>query len=233
MTSMFQASKQLQEIRKQLKLIDEQYRDGFKADSMENSSYAVSKADSNQISAPSNQDKVTGSHENLENAITQGHKNKSNFYSFLSNVSVSHVNDFEHVESVLSSLTEDSPDDTLDTMPLSYELRQAITNMEDIEDVDSLIGNGINSVQIDSSYDEDLHENVPILPTNEHSDQFSAAVSSPSPADEKITFPVLSPVTLTTNMLEALLRKNDRGSLSSSSSGTQSFESSTDSTWLK
>lgn len=55
---MFQASKQLQEIRKQLKLIDEQYRDGFKADSMENSSYAVSKADSNQISAPSNQDKV-------------------------------------------------------------------------------------------------------------------------------------------------------------------------------
>lgn len=76
-------------------------------------------------------------------------------------------------------------------------------------------------------------ENVPILPTNEHSDQFSAAVSSPSPADEKITFPVLSPVTLTTNMLEALLRKNDRGSLSSSSSGTQSFESSTDSTWLK
>lgn len=72
----------------------------------------------------------------MENAtITQGHKTQSNFHSFLSNVSVSHVNDFEHVESVLSSLIEDSPDDSQDIMPLSHELRQAITNMEDIEDV--------------------------------------------------------------------------------------------------
>lgn len=55
---MFQASKQLQEIRKQLKQMDEQYRDGFKADSMENSSNAISKADSNQISASGTQDKV-------------------------------------------------------------------------------------------------------------------------------------------------------------------------------
>lgn len=76
-------------------------------------------------------------------------------------------------------------------------------------------------------------ENVAILQTDEHSDQFSAADSSPSPADEKITSPVLSPVTLTTNMLEALLRKNETGSSSSSSSGTQSLESSTDSTGFK
>lgn len=55
---MFQASKQLQEIRKQLKQMDEQYRDGFKADSMENSSDAISKTDSNQISASGTQDKV-------------------------------------------------------------------------------------------------------------------------------------------------------------------------------
>lgn len=55
---MFQASKQLQEIRKQLKQMDEQYRDGFKADSMENSSDAISKPDSNQISASGTQDKV-------------------------------------------------------------------------------------------------------------------------------------------------------------------------------
>lgn len=55
---MFQASKQLQDIRKQLKQMDEQYRDGFKADSMENSSDAISKADSNQISASGTQDKV-------------------------------------------------------------------------------------------------------------------------------------------------------------------------------
>lgn len=76
-------------------------------------------------------------------------------------------------------------------------------------------------------------ENVAILQTDEHSDQFSPADSSPSPADEKITSPVLSPVTLTTNMLEALLRKNETGSSSSSSSGTQSLESSTDSTGFK
>lgn len=55
---MFQASKQLQEIRKQLKQMDEQYRDGFKADSMENSCDAISKADSNQITASGTQDKV-------------------------------------------------------------------------------------------------------------------------------------------------------------------------------
>lgn len=55
---MFQASKQLQEIRKQLKQMDEQYRDGFKADSMENSSDAINKADSNQITASGTQDKV-------------------------------------------------------------------------------------------------------------------------------------------------------------------------------
>lgn len=67
--------------------------------------------------------------------ISQGHKIQSNFHNFLSNVSVSHVNDFEHVESALSSLIEDSPDDTQDIMPLSHELRQAITSMEDIEDV--------------------------------------------------------------------------------------------------
>lgn len=55
---MFQASKQLQEIRKQLKQMDEQYRDGFKTDSMDNSSDDISKADSNQISASGTQDKV-------------------------------------------------------------------------------------------------------------------------------------------------------------------------------
>lgn len=58
MTSMFQASKQLQEIRKQLKQMDEQYRDGLKTDSMDNSSDAIRKADSNQISASGTQDKV-------------------------------------------------------------------------------------------------------------------------------------------------------------------------------
>lgn len=55
---MFQASKQLQEIRKQLKQMDEQYRDGVKTDSMDNSSDAIRKADSNQISASGTQDKV-------------------------------------------------------------------------------------------------------------------------------------------------------------------------------
>lgn len=55
---MFQASKQLQEIRKQLKQIDEQYRDGFKTNSMDNSSDSISKPDSNQISASGTQEKV-------------------------------------------------------------------------------------------------------------------------------------------------------------------------------
>lgn len=55
---MFQASKQLQEIRKQLKQIDEQYRDGFKTNSMDDCSDSISKPDSNQISASGTQDKV-------------------------------------------------------------------------------------------------------------------------------------------------------------------------------
>ena len=36
---------------------------------------------------------------------------------------------------MLSTLIEDSQDDSQNIMPLSHELRQAITNMEDIEDV--------------------------------------------------------------------------------------------------
>lgn len=192
---MFQASKQLQAIRKQLKQMDEQYRDGFKTDATDISSDADSKADSNQISASGTLDKLTGIHENLGNATaSEGHKDHSNFHSLMSNVSISHVNDFEHVESVLSTLIEDSPDDTQDIMPLSHELRQAITNMEDIDDVDSLIGNVINSVQIDSSYDEDLHciEQAVACTINSGNDGYRKAVEKSSATDNPQPRPFIS-----------------------------------------
>ena len=71
------------------------------------------------------------------NGSTDNHsQNESpNFQTFISEASIGHVGDFEHVESMLSTLIEDSQDDSQNIMPLSHELRQAITNMEDIEDV--------------------------------------------------------------------------------------------------
>ena len=45
---MFQASKQLQAIRKQLKQMDQQYRDGFKTDFQDNTSEANCNSDPGQ-----------------------------------------------------------------------------------------------------------------------------------------------------------------------------------------
>ena len=76
-------------------------------------------------------------------------------------------------------------------------------------------------------------EHVTLLQTEGESGQQSGSVLSHR--EEKYPSPVLSPVTLTTNMLEALLRKPDGEgtSSSSSSSETHSLESSTDSTGIK
>ncbi|XP_061181197.1 uncharacterized protein LOC133189820 [Saccostrea echinata] len=45
-------------------------------------------------------------------------------------------------------------------IPLSEELRCAISNIEDLDDVDSLVGNMMNYVQVDTSHDEDLESVV-------------------------------------------------------------------------
>ncbi|XP_061197870.1 uncharacterized protein LOC133205982 [Saccostrea echinata] len=157
MSSMFQASKQLQAIRNQLKQMDKQYRDGFKTEYMEDSSEAKND-DSNQLRSLEFANKAGTNEETSDStSATQSITESSNVQSLLAGQSYSPVTEFEHVESVLSTLIEDSHGDSQEIMPLSHELRQAITNMEDIEDVDSLIGDVMNSVQIDSSYDEDLH----------------------------------------------------------------------------
>nr|XP_022338041.1 uncharacterized protein LOC111133713 [Crassostrea virginica] len=157
MTSMFQASKQLQAIRKQLKQMDQQYRDGFKTDFQDNTSEANCNSDPGQNCVSDMSDQLTANEDTCSGSTDNHSQNESsNFQTFISEASIGHVGDFEHVESMLSTLIEDSQDDSQNIMPLSHELRQAITNMEDIEDVDNLIGNVISSVQIDSSYDEDL-----------------------------------------------------------------------------
>lgn len=59
----------------------------------------------------------------------------SNFQACLEDSSFSTADDFEHVEAMFSTLMENPQHDSQETIPLSNELRRAITNMEDIDDV--------------------------------------------------------------------------------------------------
>ncbi|XP_061180177.1 uncharacterized protein LOC133188690 [Saccostrea echinata] len=120
MTSSFQASKQLLDIRQQLNQIDKQYKEGFKFE--------------NTLDSP-----------DLEKKIERKEPN------------IFQTNDFEDIEAMFSTIIDDSKDNYqhLHDLPLSEELRHAITNMEDIDDVDTLIGDVISSVQIDPVCPED------------------------------------------------------------------------------
>ncbi|XP_061197931.1 uncharacterized protein LOC133206039 [Saccostrea echinata] len=147
MTSSFQASKQLLAIREQLKQIDKQYKEGFK---FENSKDSLDLEKKNE----------TRTHETISNDISLDHNqtNTSIFEIQTEEPNISQANNFEHIEAMFSTLIEDSQDNYqhLHDLPLSEELRHAITNMEDIDDVDTLIGDVISSVQIDPVSDEDL-----------------------------------------------------------------------------
>uniref|UniRef100_K1RR26 Transcription factor E3 n=1 Tax=Magallana gigas TaxID=29159 RepID=K1RR26_MAGGI len=60
------------------------------------------------------------------------------------------------IGNVLGSIVDCSSSREVDDIPLSEELRSAISNMEDLDDVDCLIGDVINAVQVDASFVQDL-----------------------------------------------------------------------------
>ncbi|XP_055998284.1 uncharacterized protein LOC125664192 isoform X2 [Ostrea edulis] len=114
---------------------------------------------SGRISSQMGETHASTTKEETSNATVSNEEQteSSNFQACLEDSSFSTADDFEHVEAMFSTLMENPQHDSQETIPLSNELRRAITNMEDIDDVDNLIGNVINSIQVDSSYDEDLY----------------------------------------------------------------------------
>ncbi|XP_062616810.1 uncharacterized protein LOC134278514 isoform X2 [Saccostrea cucullata] len=141
-TTTFHASKQLLAIREQLKQMDKRYKEGL----------IFEKANESAGSEKKNE---------ISNNITMDHNQTvtDRFELQREEPTTSQAHNFEHIEAMFSKLIEDSQDNyqPLHDLPLSEELRHAITNMEDIDDVDTLIGDVIGSVQIDTVAEEDLH----------------------------------------------------------------------------
>ncbi|XP_062573528.1 uncharacterized protein LOC134235414 [Saccostrea cucullata] len=142
---MYQASKRLQAIRRQLKQMDEQYRNAI--DEFE----PVTTAESQVCS---------------EKRIDNAHKidearGSSVGYSTAMNVDSQEeqVSSSMNIGADLECFVDCSSSEVAG-IPLSEELRCAISNMEDLDDVENLIGNMMSSVQVDTSYDEDLESVV-------------------------------------------------------------------------
>ncbi|XP_062615564.1 uncharacterized protein LOC134277266 [Saccostrea cucullata] len=122
----------------------------------------------------------------------------------------SQAHGFEHIEAMFSTLIEDSHDNyqPLLDLPLSEELRHAITNMEDIDDVDTPIGNVIGSVQIDLVAQEDLHTIEQFVSCSE-SPQIEEE-SNPWSLEQQSRNDLSTPGQFTTKEEETDLRRKER-----------------------
>ncbi|XP_061196426.1 transcription factor EB-like [Saccostrea echinata] len=161
MASMFQPSKTLKEIREQLKQLNQKYRKECEIIEMDDT-YEKNTNNSEQHIFSGFPKKQTKEEETSLGAL----ENKSNldtctmnFPTFLEEACEPYIDLSEHVESVITTMKETLEDNPQETT--SQELHQTNTDMEDeeysIDQVDHLIGDVMNSVQTDSSYDEDLH----------------------------------------------------------------------------
>lgn len=139
---MYNASKRLQAIRRQLLHMDEQYRNGIDNDE-----------DNSTIE--------TDDCKNKPKDLVE--KNSSQGFSIINFSAPSSVDTHDQqncssmdIGNVLGSIVDCSSSREVDDIPLSEELRSAISNMEDLDDVDCLIGDVINAVQVDTSFVQDL-----------------------------------------------------------------------------
>eukprot|EP00105_Crassostrea_gigas_P010198 XP_011425390.2 PREDICTED: transcription factor EB [Crassostrea gigas] len=135
---MYNASKRLQAVRRQLLHMDEQYRNGLDIDE-----------DNSMVETENCQDEPK---DLVEKNLSKGFINSSASATAHDLQNCSSVD----IENVLGSIVDCGSSEDIDNIPLSEELRSAISNMEDLDDVDCLIGNVINAVQVDASFDQDL-----------------------------------------------------------------------------
>ncbi|XP_061162952.1 uncharacterized protein LOC133172144 [Saccostrea echinata] len=136
---MYHASKRLQAIRQQLKQMNEQYRNGV--DEFE----PVTMAEPISENRNENAHEISGAGvSNLSYSTTMSLDNQKEQVS-------SSINIGADLESLVECTTSEVAE-----IPLSEELRCAIFNMEDLNDVDNIIGNVMNSVLVESAFDEDL-----------------------------------------------------------------------------
>ncbi|XP_061196427.1 uncharacterized protein LOC133204700 [Saccostrea echinata] len=160
MASMFQLSKTFKEILEHLKQWNPQYKEECRSKEKDDTSEknSTSSEQHNLTGFPKNQ---TTEEETSLGAL----KNKSkldqlNFQTFLEEACEPHIDLCEHLESVITTMIENLEDTPQEST--SQKLHQTNTNVDDEEEysldqVDHLIGDVMNSVQTDSSYDEDLH----------------------------------------------------------------------------
>ncbi|XP_062574017.1 uncharacterized protein LOC134235871 [Saccostrea cucullata] len=138
---MYHASKRLQAIRKQLKQINEQYKNAeFEKVTVTESDARMDKRNANiheisVASVSSNGHSTTMTIDDLEEQVS-GSKN---------------IN----VGADLGSLIECSTSEVAG-IPLSEDLRCAILNMEDLNDVDNVLGDVMTSVLDDTFFDVNL-----------------------------------------------------------------------------
>nr|XP_034300478.1 uncharacterized protein LOC105326867 [Crassostrea gigas] len=135
---MYSASKRLQAVRRQLLHMDEQYRNGLDIDE-----------DNSMVETENCQDEPK---DLVEKNLSKGFINSSASTTAHDQQNCGSVD----IENVLGSIVDCGSSEDIDNIPLSEELRSAISNMEDLDDVDCLIGNVINAVQVDASFDQDL-----------------------------------------------------------------------------
>ncbi|XP_062583523.1 uncharacterized protein LOC134245247 [Saccostrea cucullata] len=160
MASMFQPSKTLKEIRKQLKHLNQQYREECKIQEIDNTSErnSTSSEQSNFTGFPKK--KAQEEEKSLDALENKPKFEPLNIQTFLEEACECPVDLSEHVESVITAMMENLEDNPL--AATSQELCQPNTIREgeeeecSIEQVAPLLGDVINSVEIDSSYDEDI-----------------------------------------------------------------------------
>ncbi|XP_062576100.1 uncharacterized protein LOC134237985 [Saccostrea cucullata] len=142
-SKMFHASKRLQAIRKQLKQINEQYKNT----EAEFEQVTVTESEANMDKRNTNAYEISRariSNSGYSTAITINDLNEQ--------VSSSKNN---NVGADLGSLIECTSSEVAG-LPLSEDLRCAILNMEDLDDVENVLGDVMNSVLDDTSFDKDL-----------------------------------------------------------------------------
>ncbi|XP_061196403.1 microphthalmia-associated transcription factor-like [Saccostrea echinata] len=160
MASMFQPSKALKEIRKQLKQLNQQYREECEIKEMDRISEKNNNSSEQLILSGFPKKQTTEEEKDLGALENRSKLDTLHFQTFLEEACEPPADLSEHVESVITTMIENLENSPQEST--SQELHQINTDMEDeeecsIDQVDHLIGDVINSVQTDSSYDEDLH----------------------------------------------------------------------------
>ncbi|XP_022334409.2 uncharacterized protein LOC111131265 [Crassostrea virginica] len=138
---MYNPSKRLQAIRRQLMQMDEQYKNGIDPGSHTGSE---SHTGSNANATPEKAQHMASNVNFMLSSTAAGHEQSG---------TIDNSMEFENEIETTDDCSSNNDDNDI---PLSEELRTAILNIEDLDDMDNLVDNVISAVQVDASCDTDL-----------------------------------------------------------------------------